>query len=80
MAHLKIPDEDRPIDDDREIQARLEAGGIEYQKWTPTPPLEAGAPDDAVLAAYAGTHSEPNREYIEPQFKIFPPPAALRWG
>ena len=58
VAHLKIPDEDRTIDDEGEIQARLGAGGIEYQKWTPDPPLEPGAPDDTVLAAYAGKIEE----------------------
>lgn len=53
MALLKIPDENRTIEDDESIRSRLESCGIEYRRWTPTTPVPSGAPDRDVLAAYA---------------------------
>jgi 1,2-dihydroxy-3-keto-5-methylthiopentene dioxygenase len=51
MAQLKIPDENRTIDNDREVVAYLAERGIEYERWTPGT-AAAGLPADALLEAY----------------------------
>jgi 1,2-dihydroxy-3-keto-5-methylthiopentene dioxygenase len=53
MAVLRIPDEDRTIDDAQAVGRYLAARGIEFERWEPEVRLEAGAPAGAVLAAYA---------------------------
>jgi 1,2-dihydroxy-3-keto-5-methylthiopentene dioxygenase len=52
MALVRIPAENRTITDDAELTAFLAGCGIEYERTTPEVPLPAGAPADAVLAAY----------------------------
>jgi 1,2-dihydroxy-3-keto-5-methylthiopentene dioxygenase len=47
-------DEHREITDRREIAARLEAIGIQYERWAADRPLGEDASADEVLAAYAG--------------------------
>jgi 1,2-dihydroxy-3-keto-5-methylthiopentene dioxygenase len=52
MALLKIPDENRTIDDPAAVSTYLADRGIEYERWTPSASLPAGAPADAILNAY----------------------------
>ena len=52
MALLSVPDEHRRLSDPAAIAEYLSQRGIAYERWTPDP-LAAGAPADAVLAAYA---------------------------
>jgi 1,2-dihydroxy-3-keto-5-methylthiopentene dioxygenase len=51
MAIVKIAD--RTLTETRAIAAHLAGCGIEYERWTPDPPLPPTAPADALLAAYA---------------------------
>jgi 1,2-dihydroxy-3-keto-5-methylthiopentene dioxygenase len=54
MALLRIPDENRTIENPAEVIAYLSARNIDYERWTPTEHLPLGAPADAVLGAYRG--------------------------
>ena len=54
MALVRIPAEDKTLQDPETIRAYLGVHGIEYTRWTPEHDLAADAPSDAVLAAYAG--------------------------
>jgi 1,2-dihydroxy-3-keto-5-methylthiopentene dioxygenase len=54
MALIRIPDENRTIDDDRAVGRYLADRGIEYERWTPRESLPEGAPADAILDAYKG--------------------------
>ena len=54
MTILHLRDEHREITDPREIEARLGAVGIQYERWSADRPLAEDAPADEVLAAYAG--------------------------
>jgi len=53
MALIRIVDEKRTLDDEREVIAYLAGLGIEYERWQPTHPLPPNATADQVLAAYA---------------------------
>jgi len=53
MALIRIVDEKRTLDDEREVIAYLAGLGIEYERWQPTHPLPPHATADEVLAAYA---------------------------
>lgn len=53
MALVRIPDENRTIDDVRAIAAYLAERGVDYERWTGGPDVAAGATSDEVLAAYA---------------------------
>jgi 1,2-dihydroxy-3-keto-5-methylthiopentene dioxygenase len=53
MALVKIPDENRTIEDAVAVRTYLADRGIEYERWAPTPPITADTPADALLAAYA---------------------------
>lgn len=46
------PDCARVLDDAAEVQRELAAIGVRFERWTATEPLESGAPQEAVLAAY----------------------------
>ena len=54
MALVKIPSEQRTIDDRAGVTAFLAGHGIEYETWTPAHAVSADAPADAILAAYGG--------------------------
>lgn len=58
MAVVKIPDEQRTIDDPNGVQSYLAARGIEYEQCAPEHPLEPTASNDALLAAYAARIAE----------------------
>jgi 1,2-dihydroxy-3-keto-5-methylthiopentene dioxygenase len=51
MAQLKIPDENRTIDNDGEVVAYLAERGIEYERWTPAT-APAGLSAEALLETY----------------------------
>jgi 1,2-dihydroxy-3-keto-5-methylthiopentene dioxygenase len=54
LTILHLRDEQREITDPREIAARLQGIGIQYERWTADRPLTEDASADEVLAAYAG--------------------------
>ena len=53
MALVKIPAENRTLDDPESVTAYLAARGIEYERWKSAHTLEADAPPEAILAAYS---------------------------
>ncbi len=53
MAIVNIPDENRTITEIGQITQYLKNSGIDYEIWTAGRPVEAGAPADEILAAYA---------------------------
>jgi 1,2-dihydroxy-3-keto-5-methylthiopentene dioxygenase len=53
MAVVTIPDENRTINDPRELTQFLAGLGIAYERWEPAHAVAADAPADAILAAYA---------------------------
>jgi 1,2-dihydroxy-3-keto-5-methylthiopentene dioxygenase len=60
MAMLRIPEEDRTIDDPAAIAAFLAARGIDFERWTPggDAPASSEASADMILAAYGGKIDE----------------------
>ena len=57
MSTLTIYPEDAPaagrvLDDAAEVQRELAAIGVRFERWTAQAPLDPGAPQEAVLAAY----------------------------
>jgi len=52
MALIRIPAEDRTINEIGELRDFLARAGIEYERTSPDVPLAAGAPADQGLAAY----------------------------
>ena len=52
MAVLRFPPENRIIEQDEQVQAGLAALGIDYERWDLSR-VDADAPAEAVLAAYA---------------------------
>ena len=52
MAVLRFPPDDRVIEDEPEIRAKLAALGIDYERWDLSR-VPADAPAEAVLEAYA---------------------------
>lgn len=52
MALLRIPEENRSIENQADVIAYLAERGIEYERWTPDVPEAAGLSADALLAAY----------------------------
>jgi 1,2-dihydroxy-3-keto-5-methylthiopentene dioxygenase len=52
MALVKIPDENRTIEDANAVRAYLAERGIEYERWAPDTPVGSDTPPDALLAAY----------------------------
>ena len=53
MAVVKIPEEKRTLSEPGEVTAYLAGIGITYERWEPAAPIAAGAPPEAILAAYA---------------------------
>jgi 1,2-dihydroxy-3-keto-5-methylthiopentene dioxygenase len=60
MALIRIPEQDRTIDDAAEVTAFLAANGIDCERAEPEVALAAGAPAADVLAAYAAKIRELN--------------------
>ena len=58
MAVVRIPEENRTLNDDRTVGTYLNSRGIEYERWIPTAHVADGASADAILAAYAGKIDE----------------------
>ena len=53
MAVVRFPDEGRTVTGEAAVRETLGRVGIEYERWQPSHPVPAGAPAEAVLAAYA---------------------------
>lgn len=53
MAVVRIPEERRTLSEPGEVAAFLAGMGITYERWEPRTPIAAGAPPEAILAAYA---------------------------
>jgi 1,2-dihydroxy-3-keto-5-methylthiopentene dioxygenase len=53
MALLRIPEQDRTITEPDELTHFLAGQGIDYERWSPEPPVSSSAPADELLAAYA---------------------------
>lgn len=53
MAIVKIPSEQVTLTDEREVAAFLASHAIEYERWMPAQAVDADAPAEAVLGAYA---------------------------
>jgi 1,2-dihydroxy-3-keto-5-methylthiopentene dioxygenase len=58
MAIVRIPDENRRLEDDAVISAYLAERGIEYERWTPAREITAGMSSDGLLAAYGDKIAE----------------------
>jgi 1,2-dihydroxy-3-keto-5-methylthiopentene dioxygenase len=54
MALVRVPEENRTLEDDSAIAAFLAEHGIEYERWTGGPAIASSATSEAVLEAYAG--------------------------
>jgi 1,2-dihydroxy-3-keto-5-methylthiopentene dioxygenase len=54
MALVRIPEENRTLEDESAIAAFLAEHGIEYERWTGGPDIASSATSEAVLDAYAG--------------------------
>ncbi len=52
MAMVRIPDENRTLNDATSVREYLATFGIDYERWEPAQPVEAGAASEAILAAY----------------------------
>src|SRR5207244_4333895 len=52
MAIVRIPDENRSLNDPEAITAHLASIGIEYEQWEPAHAVEPDAAPEEVLAAY----------------------------
>src|SRR5262249_54526912 len=53
MAIVKIPAENTALQDADQVTAFLAARGIEYERWTPAPPVPGDATAEMLLAAYS---------------------------
>jgi len=53
MAIVRIPDENRTLDDPSAIKSFLGALGIDYERWEPSHPVTADATAEEILAAYS---------------------------
>jgi 1,2-dihydroxy-3-keto-5-methylthiopentene dioxygenase len=54
MAIIKIPTDNTTLTDHEAVTSFLAARGIDYERWTPAHHIDANAPAEAVLSAYAG--------------------------
>ncbi len=52
MAIVRVPDENRSLNDPEAITAHLASIGIEYERWEPAHAVEPDAAPEEVLAAY----------------------------
>jgi 1,2-dihydroxy-3-keto-5-methylthiopentene dioxygenase len=50
---LRVPEEDRTLRDPAAIKQYLDERGIEYERWTPQPPVADGVAADVLMAAWA---------------------------
>src|SRR5262245_42781793 len=53
MAVVRIPEEDRTLNDKRAVADHLSSIGIDYETWTPSHPLSASASSEEILDAYS---------------------------
>jgi len=53
MAVVRFPDDGRTVTGEAAVRETLGRVGIDYERWQPSHPVPAGAPAEAVLAAYA---------------------------
>jgi 1,2-dihydroxy-3-keto-5-methylthiopentene dioxygenase len=53
MALVTVPDENRTLSDEREIQTFLTSCGIDYERWTPSHSVAHDAPAEEILRAFA---------------------------
>ncbi len=53
MATLRIPDENRTLEDRQQVTEYLAGLGIDYERWQPSHPVTPDAPPEEILAAYA---------------------------
>ena len=58
MASLRIPDENRSIEDATAVRDYLAERGIEYERYEPPTHVPAGTPADSLLAAYGDKIAE----------------------
>jgi len=58
MAVVRIPEENRTLNDEASVAAYLVSRGIDYERWAPNVSVAAGASADAILAAYSGKIDE----------------------
>jgi 1,2-dihydroxy-3-keto-5-methylthiopentene dioxygenase len=52
MAVVRIPQENRKIDDPEQVRQELARIGIDYERWTPAHQISADAPAEEILRAY----------------------------
>ncbi len=53
MAIVRIPDENRTLNDPEGIKKYLASVEIDYEQWTPSRPVAPNAPAEEILRAYA---------------------------
>jgi 1,2-dihydroxy-3-keto-5-methylthiopentene dioxygenase len=53
MAVVRVPEQNLTLEDAEAIRSYLAGCGIDYERWSPSRPLEEDAPAEAVLEAYA---------------------------
>jgi 1,2-dihydroxy-3-keto-5-methylthiopentene dioxygenase len=53
MAIVRVPDENRMLDDEAEVTTYLASIGIDYERWALAHNLDADTPPEAILAAYS---------------------------
>jgi 1,2-dihydroxy-3-keto-5-methylthiopentene dioxygenase len=58
MASVRIPDENRTLQDPEAIRGYLAERGIEYERWSPDPAVPATGSPEAILAANAAKIEE----------------------
>jgi 1,2-dihydroxy-3-keto-5-methylthiopentene dioxygenase len=61
MAVVRIPDENRTLNDPLAVGAYLGGRGIEFERWTPAADVAEGATADVILSAYSGKIDELKR-------------------
>lgn len=52
MAVIRIPEENRRIEDPEQVRMELAALGIDYERWTPAHEVPRDAPAEEILHAY----------------------------
>ncbi|HEX4346990.1 MAG TPA: cupin domain-containing protein [Vicinamibacterales bacterium] len=58
MALIRIPEENRSIQNENDIRVYLAAKGIDYEHWEPTPAVPSSSTAEEILTAYAVKISE----------------------
>jgi 1,2-dihydroxy-3-keto-5-methylthiopentene dioxygenase len=53
MAVVRIPTENRRVEDPEQVKQELSAIGIEWERWNPAHDVPADAPAEDILSAYA---------------------------